>query len=308
MPNVDPVTKQAVTELADQLGYKPNLKVARHIKKRSYNIGVIIPSFTIYFYSEALAGIHDGAISKGYNTMICQTNESYEQEKKCVELLASSRIEALVLSISRETKDFSHIQKVLDRGIPVVLFNRICDIKASKVTVNDYEGAFKATEHLILGGAKRIAHIAGPDQLQISKNRLRGYLDAMKKHRMKVDDKLVVSSDFTTNHGADLARDLMNISPPPDAIFAVCDAVAYGVLEIARDMNIEVPKQLKIVGFTDEPHSSRLRPQLSSVKQPIFEIGETAINLAIEAIENPDADPKHEILNTQLNVRASTTG
>ena len=306
MPGVDPLTREAVEDLAKELNYQPNLTAVRQVRKQSHIIGVVIPSFTIYFYAEALSGMQDAAEQQGYNLMICQTTESYEQEKKAIDLLLSSRMDGLIASISRETTQFDHLEKVINRGMPVVLFNRVCEIDACKVVVNDFDGGYQATAHLVSQGAKRIGHISGPQNLQISTERLGGFRKALEEARIGWDESLVVESDFTFQSGYDCARAMMQNDRPPDAIFGVCDEVAYGVLEFARDHQIDVPDQLQIVGFTDEPHSTRLRPRLTTIHQPILEIGQVSVDLLIEQLKNPHAKREHRIIPTDLRVRGST--
>ncbi|MEM9325159.1 MAG: LacI family DNA-binding transcriptional regulator [Bacteroidota bacterium] len=306
MPGVDPMTREAVQDLANQLDYRPNLTAVRQVRKRSHVIGVVIPSFTIYFYAEALSGMDQAAKRHGYNLMVCQSSESYDQEKTSIDLLLSSKMDGLIMSISRETSDFEHIDRVLQRGMPVVLFNRVCNVVASKVTVDDYNSARQATQHLIDQGSRRIAHISGPINLEISQRRLAGYKDALTASGLAIDESLISTSDFTSESGFESAVRLLSSGSRPEAIFCVCDAVAYGVMEFARQNHIEVPDQLKIVGFTDEPESARTRPQLTTVHQPIFQIGEETVEVLVAQLNDPALSPLTRVVDSELRVRESS--
>ncbi len=307
LPDVNPETKIAVHKLAKELNYKPNLVALSLVTKKTKTIGVIIPSFTTYFYSQAVSGIQEIAQSKGYHLMVCHTNESYEAEKKNIEMLLSSRVDGIIASLTRETRTFSHFEKLREKGIPLVLFNRTCDLNISKVEVNDYEGGYKATEHLINLGCKSIAHISGPDTLSLSKKRLRGFLDAMNNHKMKIHENLICYSDFSIESGMRCAEELLSKSVTPDGVFVVCDTAAYGAMHIFKKNGLTIPKDIAVVGFTNEPMSEIFEPSLTTIAQPINKIGQTAAKLFIEMLEEGASFiPETRILNTELVIREST--
>lgn len=307
LPDVNPSTKVAVHKLAEELSYKPNLVALSLVTKRTKTIGVLIPSFTTYFYSQAISGIQEVAQSNGYHVMVCHSNESYEAEKKNIELLLSSRVDGIIASIARETKDYTHFEKLKEKGIPLVLFNRTCDLNFSKVQVNDYEGGYKATEHLIKLGKRKIAHITGPDNLSLSKNRLRGYLDAMNHYKVKVYENLIVYSDFSIESGMDCAKELLSKSIKPDGVFVVCDTAAYGAMHVFKKNGMRIPADIAVVGFTNEPMSEIFEPSLSTISQPINKIGQTAAKLFIEMLDEGAAFiPETRILNTELIIRESS--
>lgn len=306
MHDVNPETRVAVEELAAQLNYQPNLIARNQVKKQTFNLGVIIPSFTIYFYSQAISGIQEAALAAGYKVMICQTNESYEAEVNNLETLISSRIDGLLISLSKETNQYDHLLKLKTKGLPVVLFNRVCDLEFSKVVVDDYKGAYKLTKHLLAIGCKRIAHISGPKQLLISQNRLRGYLDALNSENIKIDEDLIIECDFTTESGKECTKHLLQFGKKPDGIFAVCDSAAFGVIDELKENNIKIPDDIAVGGFTNEPFSKLIDPKLTTVAQPIFDIGRNAAKMVIEHIENYKTANQTKILDTELIIREST--
>jgi DNA-binding LacI/PurR family transcriptional regulator len=181
------------------------------------------------------------------------------------------------------------------------------ELDTPKVIVDDYEGAFRATEYLISLGKKRIAHISGPDNLPLSRNRLTGYKDALAKHKIPLNKKYIIESDLTTASGAQVMGKLLKLSELPDAVFAVCDAAAYGAMQTIQDKSLRIPEDISVVGFTNEPHSAIVEPPLTTISQPSYEIGQTAARLLIDLITQKDAPPRPEtvVLKTKLVVRKS---
>lgn len=306
-PDVNPETKQAVKELAEKLNYQPNLVALSLVKKKTKTIGVIIPSFTTCFYSEAISGIQDVAHDNGYHIMICQTNENYESEKRNIDIMLSSRVDGFIASITRETENLDHFKTLVDKGIPLVMFNRTGNLDVPKVMVDDYEGAYKITKHLIDVGCERIAHISGPSSLLISKNRLRGFLAAMKDNNKRVHENLVVYSDFSLESGMVCTRELLQKNNRPDGIFAVCDTAAFGAIHVIKRAGLNIPDDIAVAGFTNEPMAQIIEPSLTTVSQPIYRIGQTAARMFIDMMEEGNEYvPEARVLSTELILRDST--
>jgi DNA-binding LacI/PurR family transcriptional regulator len=301
-------TKKAVLDLAKKWDYHPNAVALSLVKSRTNNIGIIIPGFIIPFYASAISGIQEVLSNNGYNLLICQSNESYKDEVTNTQAFISSRIDGLIISMSRETKNFDHFRQIEKRGIPMVFINRACyDIETPRVLVDDYEGAFNATEHLINTGRRKIAHIAGPPNLSLSINRFNGYKDALKKHQIPFDKRLVIECDLTRESGYVIMDKFLKINPQPDAIFTVCDAAAYGAISRIHESTLKIPKDISIVGFTNEPVSAIIDPPLTTISQPTFEIGQVAARMLIDLIKNENPAPPYEtkVLKTNLVIRDS---
>jgi DNA-binding LacI/PurR family transcriptional regulator len=306
-PDVNPETKRAVREMAEKLNYKPNLVALSLVKRQTRTIGVLIPSFKTSFYSEAISGIQEVAMNAGYHIMICQTNESFESEKRYLEIMLSNRVDGFIASITRETDNMEHFESLVKKKIPLVLFNRVGNLDVPKVIVDDFEGAYKATKHLIDIGCEKIAHIAGPDSLLISKNRLRGFLAAMKDANKKIYENLVVYSNFSLESGMECTRELLQKNNRPDGIFAICDSAAFGCIHVIKKSGLKVPHDVAVVGFTNEPMAEIIEPSLTSIAQPVNRIGQTAAKMFIAMIEEGEAFvPETRVLKTELIVRDST--
>ena len=308
-PEVNPETRKAVLDMAAKLDYQPNSIAMSLVKKKTNTIGIIIPSFAIYYYTTAISGIQETAARAGYNLMVCHSNESFATEVNNVMALTAARVDGMIVSITKETQNFEHLRQVQRKGIPLVLFNRVSEeLEAPSVLVDDYDGAFQAVEHLIKTGSKRIAHIAGPESLQLSRNRLNGYVDALKKYDLAVDESLIVHGDFTMDNGKQCARHLLALSQPPDAIFCVNDSAAFGAMSQIKAQGLRIPDDVAIVGFTNEPMTELVEPALTSVAQPVYELGRIAAELfLIRMVSDPKLYvPETKVLKTKLIVRSSS--
>lgn len=301
-------TRQAVEALARELDYHPNAVAASLAKSKTFTVGVIIPNFETHFYSSAIRGIQDVLSGAGYNIMICQSNEAYETEVKNIQTLINSRVDGLIVSQSIETNSLEHFQYVLDKEIPLVSFNRALEaLPASKVETDDYEGAFNAVEYLIRTGCRRIAHVAGPQNLKISQNRLRGYQDALAKHQLSAHEGYIISCDLSIEGGKECMHKLLGLPEMPDGVFVVNGHAAFGVMAVLKIRRINIPDEVSVIGFTDEPFASLTEPALTTVAQPTYEIGRATADLFLKQIKNPNHfQPEVQVLKTELQVRDST--
>ena len=278
-PDISAETKKAVSDLANKYHYTPN-SIALSLRSRKSNvIGVVIPQIVHFFFSSVISGIEEVAEENGYNVMVCQSDESYEKEIRNIQTCISSRIDGILVSMSKNTHQYSHFEKVLNDGIPLVFFDRVCPgVKADRIVVDDYNGAFTAVEHMIKGGCKRIAHLGAPMHLLIARNRLNGYMDALKKYGITVDKDLILECD---NRDCALERTpaLFNNDNPPDGIFAVNDLTASGALTAVKRMGLSVPDDVAICGFSDGLVAQVVEPQVTTVEQPGFEVGNASARL-----------------------------
>ncbi len=308
--DVNPVTKKAVEEMAKRLNYEPN-RVAQSLRiKRTNTLGIIVPEIALHFFSSAISGMQEEASRHGYSIMICQSLESYETEKQNIHMLASNRVDGLLISMSSETENYAHIQQLIDKDIPIVLFDRVSEeLDVSKVVVDDHDGAFKAVSHLINTGCQRIAYIGGPSGFYISNQRKRGYLDALKRYNVDPKDEFIVHCHELHNEPADQVRRLLDLpaGERPDAFFCLNDPIAVTALQIVKERKIKVPDEISIIGFTNEPVSGFIEPSLTTVSQPSHAMGIKAIELFIEQRQDPENfQPVTAVMKTDLIIRNST--
>lgn len=306
--DIHPGTKKAILELAGQLDYQTNPLAYGLVKSRSNLVGILVPEFYHVFFPTVIIGAQEVLSRAGYNVMICQSNESYETEVANVKALLASRVEGMLVSLTAQTNNFDHFRVLERKGVPVVFFNRICpELDTARVVVDDYEGAFRAVEHLIAQGYRRIAHLAGPPTLLISRQRRQGYLDALRQHGLPIDESLLIAYDLTPEKARIYARYLLDLPQPPDAIFAINDPTAIEILLVAREKGISIPQQLGLVGFSNDPVSALTEPGLTTVAQPMHELGRVAAQLFLDALTAPEGyQPPTRVLSTDLIVRRSS--
>lgn len=312
-PDISPETKKAVNELAEKLNYQPNIVALSLRQSKTNTLGVIIPEIVHFFFSTVISGIEDVAYSAGYNVIITQSNESLQREKTDIKALFNSRVDGMLISLSRETSTFDHIDGILAKGVPMVFFDRVYDTPiSSKVIVDDLSGAKDATQHLIDQGCTRIAHLEGPPNLDITKQRLNGYLEALRENNIPVHEDLIMACPFGTIEEGKLATEkLLKMENRPDAIFSTNDPAAMGAMQAIKEAGLSIPKDIAVVGFSNWFFSALMDPPLTSVDQPGFEMGQEAAKLLIRQIEfkskdNQDPIPETKILKTRLVVRESS--
>jgi LacI family transcriptional regulator len=303
-------TREIVRELAAKLQYSPNPIALSLKEKRSKVIGVIVPEIANTFCSSTIAGIEEVAYKFGYHVTIFQTHETYDREVFNTQLVNSRRMDGLIMSLSNETNNYKHITDLTDKGVPVVMFDRVHDkIHTHKVVVDDTRGAFLATEHLVKEGYRKIAHVTISKNLSITKNRLKGFKNALTRHKVPVYTDWIKHCDFNPTSIDQAILSLFTGEDKPDAIMASVERVAVRCLVILKELNLRIPQDCALIGFSDNPLNSHLNPSLSSVSQPTFEIGKRSAELLIDLIESksPPAEYKTVQLETILNIRDSST-
>ena len=306
-PDISKETKKAVRELVDKWNYKPD-PIALSLKGgQSKIIGVIIPEIVHYFFSTVISGIEDLAYDSGYHVMFCQSNETYEREVQAVQTLLSSRVDGILVSISKVTEDYEHFRKVIRNRIPLVFFDRICDeIESDRVIVDDEAGAYEAVKHLIGIGCKNIVHLSGPPNVNIGINRKNGYINALRDHNLPVSDQNIIRCD-TNEEAAKVVPGLLSRAEKPDGIFAVNDMTAAAAMKIIKKHGYHVPGDIAIVGFTSGILSDITDPPLTSVEQHGYIIGKEAVKLLIGRIERTNDLPFQTlIIRTELVIKEST--
>lgn len=305
-------TQKRVREYAQQFNYTPN-PIAQGLRKgKSNTIAVIVPNIDNNFFSQVINGIESIAFEKGYNVIITQTHESYEREVLNVHHHFSRSVDGLLVSISAETKIADHFETVHDKGLPIVFFDRVPDrINTHKVVSNNFKGAYEATEHLIQQGYKRIAHITSSSFLSITRERLDGYKSALVKNLLKVDDRYIKycqHGGMIKEEASIAVTELFDLKDPPNAILAASDRLSNTTMSLLTKMNIQIPDQVSIVGFTNTTSADILNPPLTTVVQPAYKMGQAATESLIRIIESkrPVVNFEKLVLETELIKRESS--
>ncbi|MHA4806705.1 LacI family DNA-binding transcriptional regulator [Flavitalea flava] len=305
-------TKKLVLEYAEKLNYHPNPIALSLKEKRSRSIGIVVCEIANNFFSQVINGIESVAYKKGYYVIISQSHESYEREVANTQYLASHSVDGLLVSLSAETTDLSHFNKLHDKGLPIVFFDRIMEeMQTHKVIANNFLGAYQATEHLIQSGFKRIAHLTIASHLSITRERLAGYMAALADYGVPFDGSLVKYCTYggliyrETEEAVDT---LLALKKRPDAIVAASDKLTTGCLTALAKRNIKIPGSMGVVGFTNSLLAEIFHPPLTTIRQPAFEMGQLAMESLIQIIESKHPVTKFEtqVLNTELTIRASS--
>jgi len=311
-PDINKDTKTKVVNLAKSLNYKPNSFAQSLRNQESKVIGIIIPEIVHYFFSNIINGVITAAEKKDYLVIVLKSDDSYKHEIELLDLLVSKSIDGILLSLSGNTIRFDHLKKIIEEGTPLVLYDRITrSVNCSKVLINDVKAAFNATEYLIKTGCKKIGHIGGILKPQTTIDRLKGYRNALEKYNIAYDKSLVyVSRDLSYQDGYDLASEIISDHPDLDGVFVVTDLLASGVLARFKELKIDVPNKVSVMGFSNWFLSQITSPKLSTINQPGFEMGEKAFMLLYKEIlkkkEGIKYEPEIIELPTHIIARGST--
>lgn len=309
---ISPETKKKVLEYAQKINYHPNPIALSLKERRSRSIGVIVCEIANSFFSQVINGIESIAYNNGYNVIIAQSMESFDRELLNLQYLTSRSIDGLIVSVSTETKDFSYLKELHDRGMPIVFFDRIVDeIETHKVIADNYKGAYEATTHLINNGYKRIATLSNAAGLSIAKERLAGYKAALTDNEVEIDETLIKYCGHGGMISAEVEeaiKQLFQLKQKPDAIFASADKLTTGCLRILKAKGILVPDEIGLIGFSNSELTELIDPPLSVIKQPAFEMGELSTKLLLQLIETkrPVTDFETKVLSTQLLIKESS--
>jgi LacI family transcriptional regulator len=309
---ISPETKTMVLDCAERLGYRPNPIALSLKEKRSRSIGVVVCEVANSFFSQIINGIESIAYDKGYNVIISQSRESYDREVLDLQYLASRGVDGLLISLSTETGDISHVKTLHDRGLPIVLFDRVTDeINTHKVILDNYKGAYDATEHLIQKGFKKIAILAGSEFLSTTTERMMGYQEALKAYGISLKPEYIRhcfygGMDFSEVE--DAVNRLFTLKDKPDAIFTTADKLTIGCMRTLKRRGIRIPSDMGLVGFTNTDIAELLDPPLTLLRQPAEEMGRAATELLLQLIESkrPIREYEKRVMSPELLIGGST--
>ncbi|HEY3403998.1 MAG TPA: LacI family DNA-binding transcriptional regulator [Ohtaekwangia sp.] len=308
-PRISTETKKAVIKAAQKLNYQPNNIAAALRNGKSNIIGIIVPTADRTFFSSVIRGIEEIANTSRYQVIICQTYDNYEKEVATIEALLNSRVDGIIASHAKETVNFDHFLKVKEKGIPLILFDRSNDeLEVSHIVIDDFLGAFKATEHLIQQGCKRIAHFTNTLKISIYKERLRGYREALLHYGLKYDESLVIESNLQLDDGRNSMLQLLKLKETPDGLFSASAFGALGALQVLKEKGFSIPGDIAIVGFSNEPFTSFTEPSLSTVDQHSMRMGNAAAEIFLEEMAAKDKKfiPQKIVLKPELIIRQSS--
>jgi LacI family transcriptional regulator len=305
-PEIGQEMQMKVKELAKRLNYRPN-PFAQSLRKEGPRIiGVVVPNLVTHFYAAVLDGIEDEARRAGYSVISSNSHESCEDEMRAIDNFVNLHVEGIIASVSQNTTDYSHFEKVSKMGIPLVFFGRTClpDLFSS-VTANGDVAAKKATQHLIDTGSRRIALLGGPNHLDMVKRRKHGYLEALRDNRIPIDRELVVCNRIDFDLVVEATKQLLQIENRPDAILAVNDTVTFAAFTAVKEMGLRIPEDVALIGFTDDQHARYVTPQMSAIEDQSYKMGCVAYDLLQKSISG-DPNKYKKIVPQKLVIRGTS--
>lgn len=303
-PRVTPAYRQAVLDAVAELGYRRD-RIARSLRARQSQIlGLIISDIQNPFFTSVLRGVEDIAYERDYTVLLCNSDENPLKERLYLDIMISERVAGVIVTPARETNNYSQV--VVKAGIPVVAVDRrMLDLKVDTVVVDSTEGAYRAVEHLLRLGHRRIAFIGGPPEVMTAQERKEGYLAALRQFGIPPDPALIRTTDYKLEGGYRATSEVLELDHPPTAIFAANNLTTLGALNCIHEKDLRIPGDVAIVGFDDMPWSTSLNPPLTAVAQPAYELGRTAASLLLQRIKQPDREVVEVKLSSRLIVRKS---
>ena len=305
-PEIGQEMQMKVKELAKRLNYRPN-PFAQSLRKEGPRIiGVVVPNLVTHFYAAVLDGIEDEARRAGYSVISSNSHESCEDEMRAIDNFINLHVEGIIASVSQNTTDYSHFEKVSKMGIPLVFFGRTClpDLFSS-VTANGDVAAQEATQHLIDTGSRRVAFLGGPNHLDMVKRRKHGYLEALRDNRIPIDRELVVCNRIDFDLVVEATKQLLQIENRPDAILAVNDTVTFAAFTAIKEMGLRIPEDVALIGFTDDQHARYVTPQMSAIEDQSYKMGCVAYDLLQKSISG-DPNKYKKIVPQKLVIRGTS--
>jgi DNA-binding LacI/PurR family transcriptional regulator len=310
-PRISAERRREIQQFAREHNFVPNMlaESLRHSKSQPLKvIGVIIPELVHYFFSNILAGIEEEASARGYRIIVAQSQEHYEREVQLCQSLYENKVCGVIVSQAKDTQRYDHFQRLIDAGVPLVFYDRICTgVNASRVVVDDYQAAFNAVSYLFQTGCRRIAYYGSQMNLEIAKNRFNGYKDALLKHGLPFDERYVRICD--NRHDAEMITpEIFNNEPYPDAFFAVNDDTALGILYTVKRMGLRVPEDVSICGFSNGLRAVSCDPMLTTIEQHGRKVGEEAVDVLLGYVEGtiPPNKIEKRLVRTRLIIRGTT--
>jgi LacI family transcriptional regulator len=301
-------TKIRVRELAERLGFQPNPHASSLRQNKSKTIAVVIPEIENNFFSQVINGIESVTPNKGYHVLIYLSHEDYNKERDILQLLRNGRVDGVMISVSNTTNNLDHIDAWRQAGLPLVLFDRtVEDLDVPNIMTNDAEMAFKATEHLLRRGCRNIAYLGMAGNLSISNRRKAGYLTALEKYKVPAPPQVIelTAKDYINR---EILKELFQKQPLTDGIFAAIEKFAVNTYEVCKELNLQIPHDVKVISFSNLQAAALFDPALSTIIQPAYDIGREAANILFKIIDKKMLMPyeKKMILPSQLIERAST--
>jgi LacI family transcriptional regulator len=307
-PAIRKETKKRILEKAKEMGYRHNLFASNLRRNRTNTIGVIVPRLNSYFMSSVISGIEKVANEAGYNLVISQSLESEKKEVASIRTMFNTRVDGLLVSLAYDTENDSHFDIILDKNIPLIFFDRVFEHpRCTSVVIDNQAAGYDMTKHLIGQGCKRIAHITANLKRNVYAERLRGYKQALADHEIPFDENLIFVNNLSESATMEAIKSILQMDPMPDGLFCSNDSSAVICIRELKRAGIKIPEQIAVGGFNNEPISTVVEPNLTTIHYPGQEMGEVCATILIRKLAKPDnADLNRVVLRHQLIIRESS--
>lgn len=303
---VVPKTRDLVNRAMLELGYRPN-RVARRLRQKGgkrHLLGLIIPDIQNPFFAELARGVEDVAYANDFAVMLCNSDENQKKEQFYLDVMCAESVDGIILPPLSETDPA--VLRLVASGLPIVTVDRsLTHAGMDKVEVDNRRGAYEATEYLLQRGHRSIGLITGRTDVSTSRERRLGYEQALAAHHLPLQPGLIRSGDFKQASGRALADELLGLPTPPTALFVLNNLMAVGALEAIHKRGLKIPKEIALIGFDDLPWAEALDPPLTVVRQPAYEVGQSAAELLLKRLGDPKRPETHLKLRPQLIIRSS---
>jgi LacI family transcriptional regulator len=306
-PDISPATTKLIKKVAEELGYTPNIMARNLSARKSNTIGVVIPKIAHFFFGSIIEHIYNVAFEHNYEIILTVSQENPEREKRHIHTLLAMKVDGIIISITQETCNYEIFDMVKRREIPIVFIDRIPQIeKINSVAVNDHQGSFKAIEHAIKLGYRKIGHLAGYTNINIGRDRKQGFIDAMNSYGIEINSDWIIEGGFGEKYGYDAFMRLYHQKNLPDLLLTVTYPVALGVYIAAAEVGLKIPDDIDIICFGNAEVQNFLSPPLSCIDQPTKLLSEASMDLIMKSIKEPDeTETKNIIIDTQLILRGT---
>lgn len=308
-PAINKLTKKKIFDLAKEMGYRSNNFASNLRKQKTNTIGVITPRLNSNFMSTALAGIENVANKEGYNLIISQSLESQKKEMANAETMFRNRVDGLLVSLAYDTENIDHFENFFRRKIPVIFFDRVVEhANCTNIVIDNRKAAYEATAHLINQGCSKIVHITAIPKRNVYIDRLRGYRDALEDHNIEYREENVIIGNLSQEAGLNAAETIRNMEKIPDGVFVANDYCALVCMLSLKKAGFRIPQDIAFVGFNNDPVSTVVEPNLSTINYPGYQMGEVAAQNLINHLNGTTMLQltNRIVLRSELIVRASS--
>lgn len=303
-PTVTEEMRTRVLNSVEKLGYQPNM-IARSLRTRkSFVLGLIIPSITNPFFTDIARAVEDVALQAGYVVTILSSDQKVSKEQRYIEVLTNRMVDGILITVCDREK--SNLDLLARTQTPVVLVDRLVDNSSfDRVAVDTEMGAYRAVEFLLERGYRRIGMIAGLHNVSTAEDKVRGYLRALADHNLPQEPDLLVKGDYTEDSGYKIGKQLLGLQKPPDAVIVSNNLMTIGFYRVIKEYGLRIPHEIALIGFDDMNWASLVSPPITMIAQPTYEVGKTAIEFLLERISGISCEPRTKILRTNMLVRGS---